>query len=580
MESENKTCQNCKKEFTIESEDFNFYEKMKVPAPTWCFDCRMRRKLVYRNERTLYHDVCASCGEKIISMYEKNSGYTVYCTDCWWSDKWDATKYGRDYDFSKTFFEQFFELQKAVPRQALWQSNSDTSPYSNFIRDAKNSYLSFSCVVTENVYYTKIVDDSREVYDSYEVTKCELCYENVNGVKNYNSLFLDSSESCIDSSFLYNCAGCTNCFMCSNLRNQSFHIRNEPYSKEEYLQIMKETNKGSYAELEKLRAEFLEMKESSIHQYAKMINCVSSLGNDLNNTRNAKNCFDCYNLENVKNAFRCFDLKDSMDAHVIYKSELMYEGVSGGAQNSSFNRFTLHGFSSLHDTTYTDSCQSCSYAFGCIGLKSKKYCILNKEYSEEEYNDLISKIIEQMNTKPYTDKKGRIYKYGEFFPIEFSPFLYNETIAQEYYPATKKSIEDEGYEWKNIEEKHYGISLIPEKVSDDIKNVDDSILEEVIGCLHAGKCHEQCIGAFKILPDELQFYQTMKIAIPRLCPNCRHYQRLKQKEPFELWHRKCMCEKENHIHGTEKCEIEFETPYSPERPETIYCKQCYQQEVY
>ena len=97
-------CQNCKKDFIIEPDDFVFYKKMKVPAPTWCFDCRMRRKLVYRNERTLYHDVCASCGEKIISMYEKNSGYTVYCTDCWWSDKWDATKYGRDYDFSKTFF--------------------------------------------------------------------------------------------------------------------------------------------------------------------------------------------------------------------------------------------------------------------------------------------------------------------------------------------------------------------------------------------------------------------------------------------------------------------------------------------
>lgn len=34
---ETKSCQNCKKDFIIEPEDFNFYSKMKVPAPTWCY---------------------------------------------------------------------------------------------------------------------------------------------------------------------------------------------------------------------------------------------------------------------------------------------------------------------------------------------------------------------------------------------------------------------------------------------------------------------------------------------------------------------------------------------------------------
>ena len=39
MQSETKTCQNCKQDFIIESEDFNFYEKIKVPAPTLCPEC-------------------------------------------------------------------------------------------------------------------------------------------------------------------------------------------------------------------------------------------------------------------------------------------------------------------------------------------------------------------------------------------------------------------------------------------------------------------------------------------------------------------------------------------------------------
>ncbi|MFZ1019443.1 MAG: hypothetical protein WAN61_00420 [Minisyncoccia bacterium] len=106
------------------------------------------------------------------------------------------------------------------------------------------------------------------------------------------------------------------------------------------------------------------------------------------------------------------------------------------------------------------------------------------------------------------------------------------------------------------------------------------MIGKVIECEHQGKCNEQCTEAFKIIESELQFYQRMNLPIPHLCPNCRHYQRLKQRNPLKLWHRSCMCDKTNHFHGKEKCEVEFETSYAPERPEIIYCEKCYQQEVY
>ncbi len=54
MKSETKTCQNCKKDFIIEPEDFNFYEKIKVPPPTWCPECRMVRRMVFRDYRVLH----------------------------------------------------------------------------------------------------------------------------------------------------------------------------------------------------------------------------------------------------------------------------------------------------------------------------------------------------------------------------------------------------------------------------------------------------------------------------------------------------------------------------------------------
>jgi DNA-directed RNA polymerase subunit RPC12/RpoP len=82
-EAETKTCQNCKKDFTIEPKDFNFYEKIKVPPPTFCPECRLIRKLNFRNERFMYHNVCALCNKKIISIISKDSNVKVYCPDCW-----------------------------------------------------------------------------------------------------------------------------------------------------------------------------------------------------------------------------------------------------------------------------------------------------------------------------------------------------------------------------------------------------------------------------------------------------------------------------------------------------------------
>ena len=176
-----------------------------------------------------------------------------------------------------------------------------------------------------------------------------------------------------------------------------------------------------------------------------------------------------------------------------------------------------------------------------------------------------------MSEIPYIDQKERKYKYGEFFPPELSPFYYNETVAQEYFPLTKEEAIMRGYKWKERDNRNYKIDIKSEIIPDNIIEVNDEILDKIIECEHKGICNEQCTEAFKITPDELKFYQRMSLPLPHLCPNCRHYQRIKQRNPLKLWHRKCM---------KEGCENEFETSYSPDRPEIVYCERCYQQEVY
>ncbi len=462
------------------------------------------------------------------------------------------------------------------------------------LRDVNRVYLSYSIIESEDVHYSKDVDKSKMIFDSFDIVSSENAYENILGYKNYNCSFIVSSRNCIDSAFLFDCSNCRHCFLSTNLRNKEFYIRNKPYTKDKYFFELKKLSVGSYAATEGIKKEFFERKEAALYRYANLINCVSSSGDDLINSKQARDSFSGHDLEDVRYTFRALVMKDSMDASYVGMNTLTYEAQGAGVADSTLIRFNVHGAhgGNGQDFQYTAFCGYASHLFGCIGIRNKQYCILNKQYSKEEYESLVPKIIEHMHVKPYVDRKGRSYAYGEFFPSELSPFAYNETVTQEYFSLNKPEAEENGYRWRDPEERHYKISKTARALPDRIDDVDDSILGEVIGCAHEGTCNDQCTTAFKIVPQEFQFYKKTNLPLPRLCPNCRHYQRLKQRNPLKLWHRQCMCDPSagsgqvmkyantsKHFHGTHRCPNEFETSYAPDRKEIVYCEQCYQAEI-
>jgi len=512
-------------------------------------------------------------------MYPSDAPFPVYCNPCWWSDKWEATDYAQEYNFFRPFFEQFQELQNKVPRFHLWQRNAINSDYSNNVGESKNIYLSVSVVLqSENIFYSKAIDSSFNVFDSLNLKHCENCYENIEGDRNYNSQYLHTCRNCIDSYFLFDCVNCSNCFMSSNLRNKQFCIRNKQYPKEDYLREMKKLDLNSRSNRQKFLVEFGKLREGSIHRFSNNVNAVNSTGNNLQNTKNCKQCFDVYDAEDLKYCDRAFISRDGMDYDYGLGSELMYEYITGAsnAYNVRFSSSALNGGQNLE---YIHSCLDLKNGFGCVGVKNKENVILNKVYPKQKFQKLREKIIQHMNTMPYLGKNGRVYKYGEFFPIEISPFAYNETPAQEFEPLTKKEAIKKGYQWKDMEGKRFNITTPADKIPDNINEVDEKILNEVLACAHQDDCNHQCAIAFRITPGELQFYKKHNIPLPELCANCRYYERFNKVPLPKLYHRTCMCNLINHDH-VNQCPNEFKTPYSPDRKEKVYCERCYQQEVY
>ncbi len=585
-----RVCQNCEKDFTIEPEDFSFYEKIHVPPPTFCPECRLIRRLAFREERSLYKDTCDKCGGEMISLFAPGNPFTIYCSSCWWSDEWDPMSFGKDYDFSKSFFEQFYELQKVVPYQALGAKNSTNCKYSNANIRCKNCTLVFNGYEAVNCYNCQTPAFSRDSTDSDVIFNADHAYETVNSDGVYNTRFVYFSDECLDSSFLFNCVGCSNCLGCVNLRNQKYCIFNKRYSKEEYKEEIKRWDLGSFEILQEAQKRFMDIYYKTPRRYALIQNSKNVFGDDIKNTKNCQTCFATrHGVENCKYVFLCgLLLKDSYDVYCGGDtSELLYE-VNGciRSEDVMFSR----GVNDSTDVEYSNIIYNSSNLFGCARTRNKKYCILNKQYSKEEYEILIFKIKKHMNDMPYISKNKIIYKYGEFFPPEHSLWAYNESCAYQWFPLTKKEIEENGFYWRSDSDRDYRITIKSRDLTDNINNVSDSTLNEVIECGHSGQeCNEQCTTAFIVLPDELQFYRQMGLALPRLCPNCRFYWRIKMKNPPKVWHRKCMCvgvESENkeyrnttsHSHGNNPCQNEFETAISDKRKEIVYCEKCYQAE--
>ena len=580
MQQETKQCQNCKKEFVIEPDDFTFYEKIKVPSPTWCPECRLIKRLAWRGERSLFKRKCNLCGKDKILLYSPEGPYTVYCYSCWWSDKWDPESYEKDYNFSKPFFEQFKELFLMVPRMGIIQQGTNVnSEYTNRASDNKDCYLIFAASTNQNCSYGTSIWDSKDSIDNYNIHSCELCFECVDCYGCNRLLHSRECNTCSNSAFLLNCKNCTDCFGCVNMRNKNYCIFNEQFTKEEYKSQIEKLWPKTHSEVEAMRKKMAEFSIKHIVPCLVENHSADVSGNWLEECKNVKVGFNCERVEDGKYLFGIVDGKDVMDyTYWAAFSELIYECSSIGRQCSSVF-FSNECWDQLIRAQYCINCHSSSDLFGCVGLRKKQYCILNKQYSKEEYEKLVAQIKEQMNTMPYKDSLGREYRYGSTFPIDMYGFAYNETIAQELFPMSKEEALKNGYRWVDFAAKNYNITLKAENIPDSIEEVDEQILKEVIGCAHGGKCNHQCTEAFKITSSDLNFYKSMGIPVPQLCPNCRHFARLAQRTPIKLWHRQCMCNQKNHFHGENKCTNEFETSYAPDRPEIVYCKQCYNTEV-
>lgn len=248
---QSKICKHCNNSFDITDKDLEFYDKVspkfngikyQIPTPTICPDCRQRRRLSFRNERKLYRRKCDASGKDIISMYSPEKTCKVYDQKIRRSDDRDPMKYGRDFDFTKSFTEQFGELMREVPLPSMYSYFSENSEYSNCCNYEKNCYLTSASSENEFCMYSAYILNSKNVLDSYMCYSSDNSYKLIDCENCYKSYFCSNVKNSNNSYFLSNCNNCSFCFDCDDLENKKYCINNKQYSEEEYKKKVKNIN--------------------------------------------------------------------------------------------------------------------------------------------------------------------------------------------------------------------------------------------------------------------------------------------------------------------------------------------------
>ncbi len=589
-----KTCTHCGESFVVTQDDIAFLDrvapviqgiKYDLPPPTHCPDCRQQRRLAQCNEQFLYPGKCGLCGKRTVTENPPQANQPIYCRACWYSDKWDPRDYGREFDFERPFFEQFYELRRTVPAIALNQTGTiENSDYIHYAGYSKNCYLIAHADFCEDCCYGYGFKKNTSCMDGFYNLHCELCYDGVYIHKSYGLVGCQDAVSCSNSAFLKDCIGCRNCFLCTGLRDGEYYFENKKLTKEQYEAKMKEIDLGSYAQYQKYKQRLQELTQKMLVKEYTGHNIENSTGNYLQNCKNCAHCFDVEDGEDLKYCYQLvLGAKDSRDIYQYgTKITLCYECSIVG--DSSYHiLFSSQIFINNNDLLYccflANSCKNC---FGCCNMTGKSYCILNKQYSQEEYEKLVPRIIKHMGGTPRahgasaqasesgsrgsrsSEAELKNKEFGEFFPISTSLFGYNKTYAQLYYPLTREEVISKGWKWDEYEpalpvvEKTIRANQLP----DNIKDIPDDIVHWALLCEKTGR-------PYKIQPLELTLLRKMNVPIPRLHPDQRHRDRFSLRNPRKLWNRECV-----------KCQKTITTTFAPERKETVYCESCYLKEVY
>lgn len=543
--------------FTVSDDDLAFLENVSpvfhgkkelIPPPLLCPMCRMQRRMAWRNHCQVYRNAAATAERAAFSMWASTSPFPFYENALWFSDSWDPLASGASVDLQKPFFPQFMAVHDCSPHFALDTTRMENSDYCNNADTSKDSYLCFNMSQSQDCIACDNTISCRDCIDSTRIFHSELCALCIDCDRCYGLQDGRGCENCSDSMFLHNCRGCKHCIACVNLRHREYCVFNEQKTPEQFEAIRQQLSLDSWSKRQALRETFEEFVILQPQPHAIMHMTEDSSGNYLLQCNDVKECTAIQASEHLRRCQLLFNGTHHCHDVTLFgiHAEYCYEACIMGL-DAARCCFCVSVWEGTSDMLYSTFCVACKNCFGCTGLHRKQYCILNKQYSKEEYEQVVPRLITHMR------ETG---EWGEFFPIHNSPVPYNHSLAQFYFPLTREEAEAHGYRfYEEAPTERQAISA--EELPDAVPENDDAI---IVRSMHSGR-------PFKITGQEIKRYRKHGLPLPRTTYDERMEQRTRKLGGMQLYVRTCA-----------KTGKPILTTYPPDSPYIVWDRDEYERE--
>jgi hypothetical protein len=472
--------------------DFGFPHPTLAPMERWLQAVGQSTPFAFRQT------VCPVTKTPILSRWSESGAIVGVNSDWFWSDDCDNIIEGQDYDFNRPFFEQFQELARKCYAPSINRINCENSPYVNASYQLKDCHLCFACESLRDCYYSALCSNSNDLIFCAGVSNSELCYRCLDCSDIYEGRFLQDCINCRDCYWCLDCIGCSNCFQCYGLRQASdgYYIQNQKVTKEEWQKVIDKVNSGSFSietQLQNDAERFFKDKRnyntnfnnencSAIYHVTHSKNCQGALySNDSQDCKDiifTADARDCYSVIWGRRVERCYQVVAANEAYDC----AFCDGCIGGGRNQIYCFCCYNG---------------CHDLFGCFFLKGRNYCILNKQYTQKEYESLLPRVKQHMQSTG---------EYGQWFPSSFYSVPYNDSWAR-YFLAnlTDEQIEKRGLLISEVPKfkDSYGIEL-----PDGLDQFSDQECNKEITCIQSGQ-------RFSVGLNELKALRKLRCPIPR-----------------------------------------------------------------
>ncbi|PJA47369.1 hypothetical protein CO172_01905 [Candidatus Uhrbacteria bacterium CG_4_9_14_3_um_filter_36_7] len=549
-----RVCELTGEKWNMTEEEIGWYRKFNVPPSKYSPNTRWKILAYFSTGFQFWWNKHFETGESVLSFHHPATGIRVL-PDQEWLER-DFSNVSLLLSTDQSFFDQLYILTRKVPYRATYDlvppeqsislvSLGEQDCYFTLGSRGKRNFFSWVCMDGEN---SSLVFLSNNVVDSHQILHCNRIFQ---------CKYLRECFDCMDSCFLFDCRSCQYCFGASNKRNRKYLWWNEQLSKEEWEKRRAEVNLGKRSVVEECEQSFEKLLlEDTIWPENFNEKTTDSTGEYLNGSVNCSQCYSAvsgslynfrctYSIGSCSHCAFCWGSKDTSES---------YFSVTIAGSNKCQFCFRCP----QNDTCYYClMCDNCQYCFGCVGLRRKKYYILNQPYTEENYWKEVDKIM----CKMLEDNE-----HGDFFPTKFSSTYGPESGAAVYCGSSVEEIRQLGP--NNFDPNEQGATQRKEidpkliRLRTDIPDSIDELTDDWIG---VPIYDEEAKRTFAFLKPEIEHYRSVHVAPPNT-----HFIRRTNKASVlgqlcSLEKRLCSnCAKESLV---AKCEN------YPDRK--IYCKSCY-----